>query len=267
MFRGPLRHRFIFGRGMVSDDTEHTRMTLQSLQEANGDVEIFRTRLARRLKIWLLCIPAGAGLATVKATLRLLIGVPPAKSGVSSAGNGPAMRAAIIGAWFADDPERRISFTEASSVMTHRDLRAREGAQLVALAASCAAKGDAVRFHEKAKQFMTHPAWQEPLDLEKGVSGYVIPTVRVALDMWQTSPDYRSAITRAVEMGGDTDTVAAIVGGIVGAGVGREGIPQDWSQGLLEPPTGVSWPLIPFRNALFLATVLVHGLRRALPPY
>lgn len=39
---GPLRHRFLFGRGMVSDDTEHAFMTAQALLAAQGDVEKFR---------------------------------------------------------------------------------------------------------------------------------------------------------------------------------------------------------------------------------
>jgi hypothetical protein len=30
---------------------------------------------------------------------------------------------------------------------------------------------------------------------------------------------------------------------------------------------GYAWPLVPLRNALFLAIVLTHGFRRLLPPY
>ncbi len=34
----PERYRFCFGRGMISDDTEHTCMVAQSLIDAGGDV-------------------------------------------------------------------------------------------------------------------------------------------------------------------------------------------------------------------------------------
>src|SRR5438128_2167041 len=46
----PLRHRFLFGRGMVSDDTEHTCMTSQALLHAADDVDAFARSLAWRLR-------------------------------------------------------------------------------------------------------------------------------------------------------------------------------------------------------------------------
>ena len=42
-------------------------MVLQSILEAGGDVEVFRRRFARRLRWWLLGLPAGVGLATARA--------------------------------------------------------------------------------------------------------------------------------------------------------------------------------------------------------
>jgi len=46
----PDRHRFLFRRGMVSDDTEHTCMVAQSLIESGGDIDLFRRSLARRFR-------------------------------------------------------------------------------------------------------------------------------------------------------------------------------------------------------------------------
>jgi len=37
-----------------------------------------------------------------------------------------------------------------------------------------------------------------------------------------------------IECGGDTDSTAAIVGGIVGSAVGKAGIPTEWLDDLLE---------------------------------
>lgn len=59
---------------------------------------------------------------------------------------------------------------------------------------------------------------------DQAVSGFVYHTVSVAIHAWLSHPcDFRAAIQAAVACGGDTDTVAAIVGGIVGAGVGKSG--------------------------------------------
>jgi ADP-ribosyl-[dinitrogen reductase] hydrolase len=55
----PLRHSFLFGRGMASDDTEHTCMTGQALLRAPEDVDVFARSLAWRLRFWLLGLPAG----------------------------------------------------------------------------------------------------------------------------------------------------------------------------------------------------------------
>jgi ADP-ribosylglycohydrolase len=40
--------------------------------------------------------------------------------------------------------------------------------------------------------------------------------------------DYVEAIWTAVGVGGDIDTICAIVGGIVALGAGRESIPVEW---------------------------------------
>ena len=139
----------------------------------------------------------------------------------------------------------------------------------------------------------TTEAFAEVLDLERGVNGYVMETVPVALYAWLRYPDdYRAAIGAAVRCGGDTDTVAAITGALVGARVGAEGIPPEWRAGIVDWPRSMRWieelvrevakgkwktapqsarPLavwaLPLRNALFLSWVLKHGFRRLLPPY
>ena len=44
--------QFLFGRGMVSDDTEHTCMVAQSLIVSAVNVDIFKQDLAIRLRFW-----------------------------------------------------------------------------------------------------------------------------------------------------------------------------------------------------------------------
>lgn len=91
--------------------------------------------------------------------------------------------------------------------------------------------------------------------------------------------------------GGDTDTTAAILGGIVGAAVGKDGIPQVWLDNLWEYPRNIKWieslgsrlaesqqntkhsalPISVYavflRNIFFLAIVIFHGFKRLFPPY
>jgi ADP-ribosyl-[dinitrogen reductase] hydrolase len=142
---GELKHRFVFGRGMMSDDTEHAAMTAQALIIAAGDVEKFRRCLAWKLRWWFLELPAGVGLATARACLRLWFGISPERSGVHSAGNGPAMRSAIIGATFADNEAKRQEFVAASTRLTHTDPRAVTAAMAVAEAAAGIVRGETLK--------------------------------------------------------------------------------------------------------------------------
>ncbi|MEE8624523.1 MAG: ADP-ribosylglycohydrolase family protein, partial [Acidiferrobacterales bacterium] len=77
-------HRFVFGKGMVSDDTEHACMVAQALIVSGGDVETFAKSLAWRFRFWLLGLPAGIGFATLRAVLKLWLGFPSHRSGVFS---------------------------------------------------------------------------------------------------------------------------------------------------------------------------------------
>ena len=75
---------------MISDDTEHTLMVAQSLLKHPDDADAFARSLAWRLRWWVLGLPAGVGLATARACLKLWLGFSPERSGIWSAGNGPA---------------------------------------------------------------------------------------------------------------------------------------------------------------------------------
>src|SRR6185312_13056398 len=135
----PIEHRFLLGRGMVSDDTEHACMTAQALLAAPDDPARFARSLAWRLRGWLAAMPAAVGWGTLRAIVKLWLGFSPARSGVVSAGNGAAMRAPVLGASLAFHPDRLDAVARASARITHRDPRAEEGALVVTLAAAHAA--------------------------------------------------------------------------------------------------------------------------------
>ena len=245
MLGSPDRHRFLLRRGMFSDDTEHTCMVAQALIASNFDLDNFTTDFAGRLRWWLVACPGGIGFATLRACLKLWFGYSPKFSGVYSAGNGPAMRSAIFGAIF-EDVETMVAFVRASTRVTHSDPKAEFGAIAIALAAFCAKQRTAIdgqRFVDQLADIIgsdgnelicllrnvieSVAANQTTLDFaaanghQRGVTGYVYSTVPVAIHAWLTNPcDYRAAVMSVIECGGDTDTTAAIVGGIVGVATG-----------------------------------------------
>ncbi len=327
----PTRYRFLLGRGMISDDTEHACMTLAAYWEANadvelfrrslassgalteaqrhggGEVEVFRRSLARRLRWWLAAIPAGVGMATLRAVLRLWIGFSPQRSGVWSAGNVAAMRAGVLGVAM-DDLETLREFVLAQAVMTHRDPQAFYGALAIGVAAHLAARREQIvaeeflelftklvgaegaemialvaRSAESSARGESVEEFAKALGLARGVSGFVNHTVPVVIQAWLRYPgDFEKAVQGVIRCGGDADTTGALVGGIVGAAVGQEEIPRLWIDGLIEwprsapwmrklaensKPTELFWPAQLGRNVVFLAVVLIHGFRRLLPPY
>ena len=140
LFPNIKNHNFIFNKGMISDDTEHTCMVAQSLIVSAGNTSIFTKKLAFRLKWWLIGLPAGIGSATLKSIIKLWLGFPPHKSGVFSAGNGAAMRSTIIGVCYGDDIQKLRDLVRASTRLTHTDIKAEYGALAVALAAYLASQ-------------------------------------------------------------------------------------------------------------------------------
>ena len=59
-------------------------------------------------------------------------------------------------------------------------------------------------------------------------SGYVVDTLEAALWCLLTTDNYRDCVLKAVNLGEDTDTVAAIAGGLAGALYGYDAIPKEW---------------------------------------
>jgi ADP-ribosylglycohydrolase len=316
-WKGQWRMRFLFGHGMISDDTEHTLMVAQALLSHSADHNAFHRALGWKFRWWFAALPGGVGLATAKACLRLWLGFPAGKAAVASAGSGPAMRSAIIGAYFADDAKQRRDFVLAASRLTHRGWQAETAAQAVAECTALAVQQQepprieavleslrAVSNEEEWRSILSRlesslsvghsvQEFVQSLGLEGGVTGYSLHVVPVAIYSWLRHPgDFRSALVTVLECGGDTDTVGAILGAIVGATLGRKSIPSEWLDSICDWPRSISfmekvaarlaqqkaqntqlgpvryfWPGIIPRNFLFIGVVLLHGFRRLLPPY
>jgi ADP-ribosyl-[dinitrogen reductase] hydrolase len=59
-------------------------------------------------------------------------------------------------------------------------------------------------------------------------SGHVVSTLEAAVWSLVTTRNYRDCVLRAVNLGEDTDTVAAVAGGMAGVCYGIDGIPAEW---------------------------------------
>ncbi|MGD0816394.1 MAG: ADP-ribosylglycohydrolase family protein [Verrucomicrobiota bacterium] len=260
-WKGQWKMRFIFGRGMISDDTEHTLMVAQALLSHPEDAMAFQRTLAWKFRWWFAGLPGGVGLATARACLKLWIGFPPGKSGVHSAGSGPPMRSAILGAYFADEPQRRREFVLASSRLTHQGWKAETAAlavaESVALTMLNHGQPGSSTVISVLRQLSPEAEWvrllttievslkaqhsvsefARGLGLRKAVSGYSLHVVPVALYAWLRHPgDFRTALISVLECGGDTDTTGAILGALSGVRGGKSSIPAEWLKALCEWP-------------------------------
>jgi ADP-ribosylglycohydrolase len=59
-------------------------------------------------------------------------------------------------------------------------------------------------------------------------SGYVVESLEAAVWCLITTSNLKECLLKAVNLGDDTDTIAAIAGGLAGLYYGYEAIPQEW---------------------------------------
>jgi ADP-ribosylglycohydrolase len=289
---GRIDRFHLLGRtGYVSDDTEQTALVAQSLARHPDAPEPCARAFRRSLLGWFWRLPWGVGLATVRSAFKIMLGLRP--SGVRSAGNGSAMRAAVVGAFFHDRPERRREVGTAIARVTHTDERAVQGALFVAELTACGP--------EEARRIVSEPLLAEALDRAAGLarrgaptseaaaalrtSGYVVHTVPFALFCYLRYGDTPLlALQECIGAGGDTDSIAAILGAWLGARHGEAGLPAHLLAELNDGPFGpthlrglaaclaagaapprYSWVRALFRNLALYPVVLFHGLRRIFP--
>ena len=283
------RYQLFGGRGLGSDDTDHALITAWALEQAR-DLGHFRALLRRGLRRWFLSLPAGIGMATLRSGVRLTLGL--SKTGVASAGNGPVMRAPVLGCWAVDHDLDLAAWVRACTEVTHTDERAVEASLLVAQATRrlcldlpLSADMTTDPFLSDCLADILSHSQEETLDYcarkgwGKGVTGFVYQTVPVVLQAClRHRDDYAGAVRSVIQCGGDTDTTAAIVGGMLGARLGKSAIPQTWLEQHRDWPVSLNWleteplrlPAYPrwlARNLVFFPAILAYGFRRLLPPW
>ena len=248
-----------FPFGQYSDDTQLARALLLGVRDTGGwDPAAFARRVE---ELFQQDASVGAGPGTRAAAARLTAGASWREAGTPApyAGNGAAMRVAPLGILLADDPPRLIEAAVEQCLVTHLDPRCAGGAVAIAGAAALASRPgslDAPSLLQElagmvatvdsgmAGAVVAVAAWlhlppanarerlqQAALDPGegpewRGISTHVVPSVAWSLYAALRSPDdYWTAVRTAIEAGGDTDTMAAMAGGIVGGRVGISGLP------------------------------------------
>ena len=78
----------------------------------------------------------------------------------------------------------------------------------------------------------TLTSFQQKREDEIKSSGYVVHTLEAALWVFWTTETFREGALKAVNLGGDADTVGSVYGGMAGAWYGIESIPEGWIDGL-----------------------------------
>ncbi len=84
------------------------------------------------------------------------------------------------------------------------------------------------------KQIVSEANRQFPMHkITEPGQGFVMASGLSALYIALTSKDYETGVLRAVHLGKDTDTMAAIAGAILGARYGEESVPEEWRRSLV----------------------------------
>ena len=137
----------------------------------------------------------------------------------NSWGNGSAMRVSAVG-WFFETLEETERVAKISAEITHNHPEGIKGAQATAAAIWMArngkSKAEIKEYIETKYEYDLDRTW-EYLNQRYGWKSSCQETVPEAIIAFLESSSFEDAIRKAVSMGGDSDTLACITGGIAEA--------------------------------------------------
>lgn len=250
-----------YPKGQYTDDTQLSLATVESILEHDG---ISYHHIADSIaRLWKNNSVIGPGGACTQAAWTFLRTGDWQTCGAAEgqAGNGTAMRTAVLGLSFVHEPNDLAAAAAAVSRITHRDRRSIAGGVAVAKAAQLLAQdrsADLCReiavvvqpidsaFAEHIRRLpalagdeaiatiawagMSRPEFEQPI-----ITPFVIPTVLAAFwCLLQEPSSWSKAVTRAIRLGGDVDTLGAIVGALAGVRDGVSAIPQHLVEGVVD---------------------------------
>ncbi len=241
--------------GTWSDDGAQALCLLASLVERGTfDLDDFADRLVRWRNEGYLAVDGRVfdiGIQTDRALEQLAAGVPPTQSGPADEhqnGNGSLMRVLPLALWHQGSDEALFTDAMRSSLPTHGHLRSQLCCGLYCLWTRRILQGrsteDAwseavhlgqalsVPYDEGGLEFRAIDPHRAPAG---GGSGYVVDCLHSARLALEAGP-YEGVIRSAIALGTDTDTTAAVAGGIAGVREGALAIPDRWLRALRGRP-------------------------------
>lgn len=226
--------------GTWSDDSSMTLATIYSLYRCCG---VYLEDIMQNFRDWVFYgsfTPHGVmfdiGRTTNRAICKWQAGFYAEECGGSDEmdnGNGSLMR--ILPLAFIPKP---FDHVHQVSCLTHAHPISRNACELYITAARLLIYGGG---KESVLNLFRHLDYRQPFDRLKNLdsltrdeirsSGYVVDTLEAALWCFLKADSYRECVLMAVNLGEDTDTVAAVAGGLAGIyyGIGGDkGIPEEW---------------------------------------
>jgi len=206
--------------------------------------------VARRWVKWMKVDGRGIGITTRRALTLIDRGKDPFEAGQlasqenpgRSAGNGSVMRCIPVALRYHDDPDRLIRVSTQQAAITHADERCTWGAAAVNLAARELLHGNIYfidevmhRIGDRAPRALREAIHRVPREGEgdlpiarAGEAGYVVHCVEIAFWFVTHDRSLEEALIALAQAGGDTDTNAAVAGGLLGARYGDVALPPRW---------------------------------------
>lgn len=249
--QGYRRSHGLVPSGTYSDDGAQALCLLSSLLACGQlDLADFAQRLLRWFEHGWLAVDAkvfDVGRQTGRALRLIRGGTKPELAGgrdEHSNGNGSLMRVLPLALWHQGTDDELVRDAHRSSLPTHAHPRAQTCCALYCLWARHVLIDDPAPYEAAVETlrsvYRALPEYQDQShELLHHVlppapvtgSGYVVDSLRSALKV-NEAMSYESVVRRAIRLGDDTDTTAAIAGGIAGLRVGLHGIPLRWRAAL-----------------------------------
>lgn len=243
---------------IFTDDTQMSICVARAIIDADGDYELFMKKLCENFVAWVGTQEKGSpdrrapGAACLAGCHALQAGMPWEKSGVVSKGTGGAMRVAPIGLYWHSNMLTCIEWARDSALPTHTDDDATASSAAAALLVLLA-------IHDVPVGLWAHEL-NMPLG---GISSALTGAIKRATEAFSMGTDaivalsddgigagwvgheavagalyccmrcpndYAAAVRMAATTVGDSDTIAGITGGIMGAKLGLPAIPAEWVQ-------------------------------------
>jgi ADP-ribosyl-[dinitrogen reductase] hydrolase len=199
------------------------------------------------------------GIQTHRALDRIKAGVPALDAGsrsASASGNGSLMRVLAVALWHVGSRDALFALAMRQSRVTHGSMQAQLCCALYCGVADLLLDGvasedawsrsiDDLRAHCRADtnalRVLDQDVLNSPTRITPRGTGHVVDALWSARACLQEG-DYASVVRAAIALGHDTDTTAAIAGGLAGIRFGEAGIPSRWRADLRGQ--GLSAPLL-----------------------